>query len=578
LRGNTGQFGGGLYMRYSDAELNGNNITANAATESHGGGLYLERSAAVISGNLFISNTAGLLGGGLHIYRTSAVTLTNNVVADNRAGDSGSGLYVWRSSPRLLHTTVARNAGGDGSGLVVRNDGQPVWTVWLTNTLMVSHSTGISVAAGGVVEVNGILWDSDTVDRVWRSPLGTQVTLRNQHVGDPAFAPDGYHLLPGSRAIDRGVESGVVVDIDGEPRPRGATYDLGADEAGPLLFVSFAHSAPDWVGQPTVFTNTTVASDPVSFTWDFGDGASSTAISPTHTYAAPGSYTVVLTATSGDLQGVATARVVIYGASFTSSSPDWLGQTTVFTNTSHTTEATDYVWAFGDGLTSTLGSPAHVYAEPGVYTVVLTATNSEGSGVATGTVTIHDVPLAGFISSSPDWLGETTVFTHTTVSAGPTDYLWAFGDGVMSTEEHPVHAYAGAGVYPVVLTATNAAGSDVATGTVTVYSAPVVDFTASPTEGVAPLAVAFTAAVTTTPPGDPTLAYLWRFGDTQTSALRDPVHTYTSPGTYTVTLQVGNAAGSDLEIKTAYITAREGSVTFTIHLPLILNQHRPATD
>jgi PKD repeat protein len=112
----------------------------------------------------------------------------------------------------------------------------------------------------------------------------------------------------------------------------------------------------------------------------------------------------------------------------------------------------------------------------------------------------------------------------------------------------------------------------VATGAVTLYSAPTVDFTASPTEGVVPLDVSFTSIVTTTPPGDPTLAYLWRFGDAGTSALSDSVHTYAATGTYTVTLQVTNAAGSDVEIKERYITVTEDVVTYHVYLPVILNQ------
>jgi PKD repeat protein len=203
---------------------------------------------------------------------------------------------------------------------------------------------------------------------------------------------------------------------------------------------------------------------------------------------------VVLTATSGDLEGAATGTVVIYAASFTSSSPDWLGQTTVFTNTTRATDATDYLWSFGDELTSTLENPARVYADPDVYTIILTATNVEGSGVATGSVTI--------------------------------------------------------------------------------YSAPAVDFTGSPTQGVVPLNVSFTSIVTTTPPRDPTLAYLWRFGDLETSALRDPVHTYASTGTYTVTLQVSNAAGSAVEIKERHITVREAGVAYHVYLPLVLHQRR----
>jgi hypothetical protein len=59
---------------------------------------------------------------------------------------------------------------------------------------------------------------------------GCTITVTNEYTGDPAFAADGYHLTAGSAAIDRGVDVGVDDDIDGDPRPLGTDYDLGADE------------------------------------------------------------------------------------------------------------------------------------------------------------------------------------------------------------------------------------------------------------------------------------------------------------------------------------------------------------
>jgi len=77
---------------------------------------------------------------------------------------------------------------------------------------------------------------------------------------------------------------------------------------------------------------------------------------------------------------------------------------------------------------------------------------------------------------------------------------------------------------------------------------PVADFTATPTTGNAPLTVQFTDNST----NDPT-NWLWDFGDGSTSTQQNPAHTYTDPGTYTVTLTVSNAAGSDTAIKVGYI-------------------------
>ena len=64
------------------------------------------------------------------------------------------------------------------------------------------------------------------------SQAGSGVSVQHQYQGDPAFAPDGYHLTAGSAAINKGVQAGVTTDIDGQPRTNGAP-DLGADEYWP---------------------------------------------------------------------------------------------------------------------------------------------------------------------------------------------------------------------------------------------------------------------------------------------------------------------------------------------------------
>jgi hypothetical protein len=225
---NTAVFGGGLYLSDSDATLSGNTVMSNTA--GNGGGLYVF-GAATLSGNAVMSNTAERDGGGLFLL-LSDTTLTNTVVADNQAGRNGSGLYIVVSSPHLLHTTVARNTGGDGSGIYVI--GEELWapgyfsTVALTNTILVSHSVGISVTGGNTVTVNSVLWHGTPVT-ISQATTAT-VAVQNQYPGDPLFATDGYHLMEGSAAIDKGVDAGVMTDIGGDSRPQGSAPDLGADE------------------------------------------------------------------------------------------------------------------------------------------------------------------------------------------------------------------------------------------------------------------------------------------------------------------------------------------------------------
>lgn len=143
-------------------------------------------------------------------------------------------------------------------------------------------------------------------------------------------------------------------------------------------------------------------------------------------------------------------------------------------------------------------------------------------------------------------------------SGAPTAWQWHFGDGTTSTQQNPVHVYATPGVYDVQLTALNNLGSDTrlrsALVQVTIPAPPVANFTATPTEGTPPLAVAFSDLST----GNPT-AWLWDFGDGQTSTLRNPSHSYLVPGVYDVRLTASNAGGSNAKLRADYVTIIAGA-------------------
>jgi PKD repeat protein len=156
--------------------------------------------------------------------------------------------------------------------------------------------------------------------------------------------------------------------------------------------------------------------------------------------------------------------------------------------------------------------------------------------------------------------------TFTNTSTG--EYItsrWNFGDGVTSTLTNPTHTYTTAGSYTVTLTVGDGVDSNTVTRTnyIAVYTPVQVDFTASPTSGIAPLTVVFTNTST----GDYTTS-LWDFGDGITSTLTSPTHTYTAAGVYTVTLTASGPGGSDTEVKAGYITVR-----YSVYLPLIMRQY-----
>lgn len=234
--GNTaGQRGGGLYGMVGT--LADSTFTGNAADT--GGGLAL--GDGVLSGNVVISNTATSCGGGLYLGFYTP-TLVNNVVAGNHAGVAGGGLCIHDSSPRLVHTTIAGNTAGDGSGVYVTSSETHSSSVVLTNTILVGHSVGITVSAGNTATLAATLWGSGdwANDTDWAGP-GTMYTGTVNVRGDPAFKDPGsanYHIALRSAAINAGLDATVATDIDGEPRPAGAGYDIGADEWwGPMIYL-----------------------------------------------------------------------------------------------------------------------------------------------------------------------------------------------------------------------------------------------------------------------------------------------------------------------------------------------------
>jgi len=225
IQGNTSMnLGGGIYLFSTNATLTNNQIVGNSALVL-GGGINVASCNPQFSSNIIASNSA-MKGGGIYLWY-SASTLTNNVISDNQATGSGSGIYIGGSTPVMLHTTFARNTGGNGSGVFITSDGgSSSSNVAITNTLSISQNIGISITGNSTILIDGILWFGTPITV---SEGTATVIVQHQHTGDPAFDVDGYHLTPGSAAIDQGLPAGVLTDVDGQSRPI-AIPDLGADE------------------------------------------------------------------------------------------------------------------------------------------------------------------------------------------------------------------------------------------------------------------------------------------------------------------------------------------------------------
>ena len=311
---------------------------------------------------------------------------------------------------------------------------------------------------------------------------------------------------------------------------------------------------------------------PTSWVWSFGDGETSTLPNPVHTYITDGSYTVTLTATnSAGSNTVSRSGYITVNkatdpptAVFKSTKTSGIPPLDVQFMDASTNSPSSWTWSFGDGGTSTLPNPTHTYTAPGSYTVTLTATNSMGSNTISqsGYITVNAVIPAAAFTSNVTSGGKPLVVQFTDISNNtPTGWYWTFGDGGTSTLQNPVYTYTALGSYAVSLGASNSAGSNTTTKTayITVNNLatpPVASFTANIQSGTAPLTVQFTDTSTNSPNG-----WQWAFGDGIQSTERNPAHTYTQGGTYTVSLTAVNSGGSNLSMMPAYITVAAPAVT-----------------
>lgn len=311
--------------------------------------------------------------------------------------------------------------------------------------------------------------------------------------------------------------------------------------------VAFTADTTTTCGSKTVtFTNQTTGA--VSYFWDFGDGSSSTATSPTHTYTTPGAYTVSLvasnssgcttTVTKNNFINIKPTPTIDFSAASTTSCTAPF--TVSFTN--NTSNGVSYTWNFGDGSSSTATNPTHTYTASGNYNVTLIAIGSNG---CSDTLTKNSFITIGQVSANfttgPACAGKLINFTNTTTPGPGNSRIWDFGGGATDTSLNPSYLYSTLGTYTVTLIEQYSGGcNDTITKTVTVSGNPVAQFASSDTVGCT---VPFSANFINNTSG--AVSYLWDFGDDSTSTVVNPIHTYTIPGysLYTVTLTAISSAG-----------------------------------
>ena len=322
----------------------------------------------------------------------------------------------------------------------------------------------------------------------------------------------------------------------------------------------------DNTNSPTITFSDNSTGGGASYFWNFGDGNVSSLQNPTHTYAVGGTYDVILTVANGCGSSSFTQTVNIDpgnlppSASFTSDNINGCEPLTInFTDSS--IGATDWNWSFPGGTpsSSTDQNPSVTYNNAGAYDVTLEVTNAFGTDSQTSNsyITVLSLPTTDYT-----YVVQDSLVTFTNLSSNASSTSWDFNDGTFSTDTNPTHVYTQSGVYEVVLSSANGCGSTMATYLIEVVtglsSGPVPDFAASPTVGCGPLDVTFSDLSSGTP-----TAWNWSFpgGTPATSTDQNPTITYSTAGTYTVTLEAIDPNGANSITQTSYITVQDVPVS-----------------
>ena len=376
-------------------------------------------------------------------------------------------------------------------------------------------------------DYSGLASSNDFVYPAWVDTRRNQediYTQRMDFVQGLKVAPAWVdRLVPFTYSIFITSPSDVSNNLVNDPVPAETTYVPGSAWASSGS-VGFTDGAVTWNGDISSGT-------PITITFD---------VTPTALTCLPITNIAVLTTSQG-ADFILSATSIITGP-LPAPEFSWVSSELVFTFTNETSGTTplDYVWDFGDGITSTEGSPVHAYAIPGEYSVSLTASDLCGSvGISHGVTAVCAAPQAGF-----SWLGEELSVTFTNQSTGrfPLSFLWDFGDGITSTLTSPMHLYSLPDIFDVSLSATDLCGTGSFTDQVTTScTAPTASF-AWQTDA---MLVSFTDQSAGTQP----LAYSWDFGDGSTSTEQSPTHAYATPGRYSAHLIVNGPCGSSEYIK-----------------------------
>ncbi|OOG40238.1 PKD domain-containing protein [Rhodanobacter sp. C05] len=378
--------------------------------------------------------------GGTELYTTSTTTWTSETVWNNLSENEGATggspstfepIPSWQVGVGQNGTSkfrgvpdIAFDASPDSGALVIVDgqSNQQIGGTSLASPLNVGAWARIQGANGGALG-----FEAPLLYKAAAANYATDFHDVTSGNNSGETAATGWDYTTGWGSI---IVSGLSSNVGGSGSTGGTPTANFSDSVSGLT-VTFTDSSTDSGG--------TIS----SHSWTFGDGSTSTATSPSHTYAAAGTYSVTETVTDGvsGKTSSKTASVTVSsgttgGTPTANFSDTTSGLTATFTDSSTDSGGTigTYAWTFGDGSTSAVASPSHTYAAAGTYSVTETVTDSVDGKTSSKTASVT-------VSSGGT---PTQILTNTGFETGKAT-PWTMSSGTLCSTSSSSSSYCGSG-------------------------------------------------------------------------------------------------------------------------------------
>ncbi len=326
-------------------------------------------------------------------------------------------------------------------------------------------------------------------------------------------------------------------------------YYVGGIQVNPSAVVANFTANDVCLGQPIAFVNSSEGSDAnvQSWLWDFGDGVTSSQKSPTHSYTTAGNYEVRLRVTANNAcsnEIVKTVRVSAgVEADFREVVTVCLGESINFENLSSFSNvppdpAAGFFWNFGDGTFSPFENPTKSYQQAGDFVISLRVRDAAGcEDLKTAVISVVPAPQPQFTLPAGLLCAGVPIDFTATSTGSASEWRWEVSGVGVFEQQNPTITFPTAGSYTIRLIARSANNCEqvFVRENVVIQAAPSIVFSDNSSNNS--LTVSFQNQ------SSGAAAFLWDFGDGQSSTASNPTVTYAAPGQYVVRLSASSLNG-----------------------------------